>query len=249
MMQCHDVPSLIYNVTTLELNFRLEWLPSMPRIVEVLSACPFLRCLTLWEEVFASISADDIVLLLSRLKLDELHLEMTQVQEASQEPSIEGCLDHILTAAAGLQEEPKPLRSLTLPRYWESDDAPLTLLAEVARKVPYMESLRISIDTSLTSSNLPHPFTSPNILCPSGLKSLEIIDCRDFLVSNTGFTPAEYRAIARYIDACFPRLMSIKLGEVHDPLAVENWALVEQLRAMYQETRRLSEALARSRQT
>ncbi|KAJ3529897.1 hypothetical protein NMY22_g8808 [Coprinellus aureogranulatus] len=227
MMQCHDIPSLVYNVSTLALNFRREWFPSMPRIVEVLSGCPVLRSLTLFEDKELQIPVDNIVLLLTRLKLDQLHLRMSRVLQATLTTardtgdtitilSAQSCMDRILTAAAGLQQEPKPLRSLTLPLQWLPKHAPLTLLGDVARKARDLESLRIPIDSFVTSSSMADitaQASNPSTRRPSAMKFLQIHDTR---TSETTFTPTEYRDLAQYIDFCFPNLVSMELAPASD---------------------------------
>ncbi|KAJ3539006.1 hypothetical protein NMY22_g4925 [Coprinellus aureogranulatus] len=239
MMQCHDVPSLVYNVSTLELNFRREWFPTMPRIVKVLSGCPVLRSLTLFEDKELEIPVDNIVLLLTRLKLDQLHLRMSRVLQATLTTardtgdtitvlSAQSCMDRILTAAA------------VVPKH-----APLTLLGDVAKKAPDLESLRIPIDSFVTSSSMADitaQASNPSPRRPSAMKFLQIHDTR---TSETTFTPTEYRDLAQYIDFCFPNLVSMDLAPASDGRLADHWALIEQLRAMYQGNRQLSERLTR----
>jgi hypothetical protein len=230
-------------------------MPSLFEIVKGLARCHLLRSLTLREDGLVTLSADDIVLLLTHINLDQLHLEVSRlsqtsivasglpdVPDTSSSESAECSFERIVTAATALQEDPEPLRSLTLPLVWDLGDAGLALLVHVTKKAPYMESLVVSLDSSLTTSSLAS--LTPNIRRPSALKFLQIRDTRR---ASQPFKTVEYKAIGRYLDACFPDLMSLTFHPSSDACIVDHWAHVEHLRVMYQENRRLAHALGRAR--
>lgn len=121
-----------------------------------------------------------------------------------------------------------------------------------ARKVN-LKPWRAELETVLVSIKpiLPFSITLPDDLAsmtptirPSALKFLQIRDTRR---ASQPFKTVGYKAIGRYLDACFPDLMSMTLHPSSDACLVDHWAHVEHLRVMYQENRRLAHALERAR--
>jgi hypothetical protein len=107
-----------------------------------------------------------------------------------------------------------------------------------------MECFGISLDSSLTTSKLSEFFSlTQEIPRPSSLKYLRVCDTRG---DKRPFAPAEYRAIAQFLDRCFPKLMSVTTAASPKAATLDHWAVIEQLRVMYQENRLLADALARS---
>ncbi|KAJ3529898.1 hypothetical protein NMY22_g8809 [Coprinellus aureogranulatus] len=80
-MRYRDVWTLTHNVSSLTLTLRPYWISSISSIVEKLHECPKLRHLTLKEDQSVSLLANDVVLFLAHLNLEQLHLNIIQVRQ------------------------------------------------------------------------------------------------------------------------------------------------------------------------
>ncbi|KAF5320521.1 hypothetical protein D9611_010807 [Ephemerocybe angulata] len=229
--------SLFANLISLELSIPIASLSSLAGDEGLLKSCPSLKRMMIKEQTYSSRPREDemaipvktLISFLLHPTLGQLIVEFARFGQAIDEgDSIEDTLDHILLTAK------EPLRSLTLPRSWGFEcDAPVQLLAKISQQAPGLERLAISIDSTAASTLV----LNQKIPRFSSLRQLEIRDSRD--IQDKPFTPREYKALACYLDDCFPQLTTVRLVSTDEPSKCEAWEFIESLRVLYQENRRL----------
>ncbi|KAJ3550603.1 hypothetical protein NMY22_g370 [Coprinellus aureogranulatus] len=121
------------------------------------------------------------------------------------------------------------------------DTTPLCLaLRKSPRRVPGLEHLALSIDSSIAGQN---GETLQSLLdkcsglgSTSGLRHLQLADTRQ---RNTLFTPTQYRNLARFLDTLFPNLESVSMMDspFRDKNWDEHWTVVEEIRRDLKELR------------
>ncbi|KAF6757916.1 hypothetical protein DFP72DRAFT_1043934 [Ephemerocybe angulata] len=243
---CQSIPSVATNITHLVLYVNETIMSTLSATVEHLEKCCSLQKLELQERAVASsiVGTETRISLshtlhpfLSQLTLDELVINVSAfrdpVEFTNDTDTAEDLLSRIFVAASGLQEVPKPLQSLTLPRKWGTSQIPLKALVTASQHAPDLQNLTISIDSS--PSCLPAITSKPLIPRPSALRHLQVRDYRD--VNRFPFTARDYKSISEYLDECFPDL--VRVGVVSTALGDrEAWDFINYFRQLLQDKRR-----------
>jgi hypothetical protein len=238
LCECISDASLLLKLTSLTLKLTHASLSALPSIAQRLASYPLLKKLEL-DDVTSSghhnlcISVDQIVCFLQNIGLEDFTINIYTLRQqsglGSGSKSPDACLDEILSHA--FSSNSPSLRSLSLPRFWESRFANLKTLSIIAHMAPSLRHFRITLHSVTRLTDL---VSISNVEAISRLEYLEIWDVRG---SAQPFTIDEYKSIARYLDLHFPNLISLTLSPQSNDYCREHWDFIEHLRQIYKENR------------